>query len=78
MTELLEKAITEIKKLPADAQDAIAIRLLDEVTDEQAWAGSFAATTDTQWDQLADRVRRDIAMEKTTPLEDVFPRGADS
>lgn len=78
MTELLEKAITAIKKLPTDTQDAIAARLLEEVTDEQAWSTRFAATTDTQWDHLADSVRRSIASGKTTPLEDIFPHGANS
>ena len=31
MTELLEKVITELKKLPPDQQDAIASRLMDEL-----------------------------------------------
>lgn len=76
MTELLEKAITAIKKLPIDTQDAIAIRLLDEITDEQMWSARFAGTTDTQWDKLADKVRRSITTEETTPLEEIFPHGA--
>jgi hypothetical protein len=48
MTALLEQAVAEIEKLPADAQDAIATRFLAEVADEQAWAGRFMATTDAQ------------------------------
>lgn len=31
MTELLERAIAELKTLPADEQDAIAARLLTEM-----------------------------------------------
>ena len=73
MTELLERAIIEVKKLSSDAQDAIATRLLNEVDDEQAWSVRFTATTDAQWDCLADRVRRSIATGKTTPLDDIFP-----
>lgn len=33
MTELLEKAIAQLKTLPPDKQDAIAARLLAEVSD---------------------------------------------
>src|SRR4029450_809978 len=50
MTALLEQALAAIEKLPADAQDAIAIRLLAEVADEHAWAERFETTTDAQWD----------------------------
>lgn len=73
MTELLERAITAVKKLPPEVQDAIATRLLSEVDDEQAWNSRFTTTTDAQWDCLADKVRRSIAKGKTTPLDDVFP-----
>jgi hypothetical protein len=37
MTELLERAITQLKTLPVDEQDAIAARLLAEMEDEQTW-----------------------------------------
>ncbi len=59
MTELLQRAIAEIQKLPADTQDAIAARILADLEDEQAWAAQFAATTDDQWDRMAEQVRRD-------------------
>ncbi|MFZ1641818.1 MAG: hypothetical protein WAV07_10385 [Candidatus Contendobacter sp.] len=73
MTELLERAITVVKKLPSEVQDAIAARLLSEVDDEQAWNVRFTTTTDAQWDCLADKVRRSIATGKAIPLDDVFP-----
>ena len=73
MTELLEKAITAIKKLPDDSQNAIAIRLLDDITDDLTWSARFLETTDDQWDNMADSVRRSIATGKTTPLDDIFP-----
>jgi hypothetical protein len=73
MTALLEQAMAEIEKLPADAQDAIATRFLAEVADEQAWAASFATTTDAQWDHLAESVRHEIAASDVVQLEDVFP-----
>ena len=73
MRELLQRAITTIEKLPPDVQDAIAARLLAEAADEQAWAAQFKATTDAQWDRMAEMVRRAIAAEDITPLDDVFP-----
>ena len=72
MTELLERAITAVKMLPSEVQDAIASRLLSEIDDEQQWNIRFMMTTDTQWDYLADQVRRSIAAGKNTPLDDVF------
>ncbi|HZF10978.1 MAG TPA: hypothetical protein VFE33_19485 [Thermoanaerobaculia bacterium] len=73
MTVLLEQAMAEIEKLPADTQDAIAARLLAEVADEQAWAERFEATTDTQWDRLAESARNEIANGDFVPLDEVFP-----
>ena len=73
MTRLLEQAIIEIEKLPEDAQDAIAARLLADLMDENEWAARFAATSDEQWDRMAAMVRREIAAGDTMPLEDVFP-----
>jgi len=71
MTELLQQVITEIKKLPADQQDVIALRLMAELKDEQAWTASFEATTDDQWDRLADMVRQEIANGEIVPLDKV-------
>jgi len=73
MTELLRQAIAEIEKLPADEQDAIAARILADLADDQAWAAHLAATTDEQWDRLAETVRRHIAAGDTEPLDDIFP-----
>ena len=73
MTTLLAQALAAIEQLPADAQDAIATRLLAEVADEQAWAARFAATTDAQWDRIAESVRHAIATGDLVPLDDVFP-----
>jgi hypothetical protein len=62
-----------IEKLPADAQDAIATRLLAEVADEHAWAERFEATTDAQWHRIAASVCQTIATEDLVSLDDVFP-----
>ena len=61
MTELLERAIAQLKTLPADEQDAIAARLLAEMEDEQTWKAQFESTTDDQWDRMAEMVRQEIA-----------------
>jgi hypothetical protein len=73
MTTLLQRAVAEVEKLPAQDQDAIAARLLAEVDDERQWDKRFASTTDDQWDRLAAEVRRDVAEGGTLPLDDVFP-----
>ena len=73
MTTLLQRAFTEAEKLPAEDQDAIAVRLLAEVEDERHWTAQFAATTDEQWDRMAEEVRKEIAAGRTQPLDVVFP-----
>jgi hypothetical protein len=73
MRALLQRAIAAIEKLPPDVQDAIATRLLAEAADEQAWAAQFEATTDAQWDRLAERVRRAVDEGGSTPLDDILP-----
>jgi hypothetical protein len=73
MTELLQRAIAEIQRLPAEEQDAIAARILADLEDERAWAAQFASTTDDQWARMVEQVRRDIAAGDTVPLDDVFP-----
>jgi len=72
MTELLERVMAKLKVLPADEQDAIASRFLDELDDDEAWKVQFAATTDDQWDNLAKMVRREITAGDVSPLDDIF------
>jgi len=71
MTEMLQRAITEIEKLPPEAQDAIAAQILADLEEEQAWAVRFAATTGVQWDAMVADVQHAITAGGTTPLEDV-------
>lgn len=61
MTELLERAIARLKALPSSEQDAIAVRLLAELEDEQVWKAQFESTTDKEWDRIAERVRQEIS-----------------
>ena len=73
MTELLQQAIAEIKKLSANQQNAIASQFLAELPDEQKWESRLATTTDEQWNQMAAMVRQEIATGETDPLSEVFP-----
>ena len=73
MADLLEQVVSEIRKLPADQQDAIAERILNDLKDEQVWTERFEATTDEQWNRLAEAARKEIAAGDTVPLDDVFP-----
>jgi hypothetical protein len=73
MTELLQKAIEKIEKLPIDEQNAIVSRWLAELEDEQAWKSRFEATTDSQWDRLAAMVRQEIVAGELDLIDEVFP-----
>ena len=59
MTQLLKKALIEVRKLPPETQDAIASIILEELEDERRWDRSFAASQD-KLAQLAQKVRTDI------------------
>ena len=73
MTGLLKRVVTEIEKLPADQQDAIAERILADLKDEQAWTASFSGTTNQQWDRLAQQARGEITTGDVVSLDEVFP-----
>ena len=59
MTQLLEQAINQVKKLPTSEQDAIASLILEEIADERRWDVAFAASQ-PQLARLAEKVRADI------------------
>jgi hypothetical protein len=59
MTQLLEQALNELKKLPAAEQDAIAALILDELADERHWQESFAGSQE-KLAKLAEKARSDI------------------
>jgi hypothetical protein len=42
MTELLEQAIAQLRTLPVDEQNAIAVMILEELEDESKWDATFA------------------------------------
>jgi hypothetical protein len=53
---LLEMAITEVRKLPEDKQDAIAALIIEELEDERRWASAFASSQD-KLSKLAQNAR---------------------
>ena len=73
MTDLLQQAFSEIQQLPPDKQDATATRILADLKDEHAWTSRFDATTDEQWDRLADAAGKEIATSEPIAFDDVFP-----
>ena len=60
MTQLLERAIGEARKLSPPEQDAIAALILEELDDERRWDEAFAASQD-RVAELAAKVRLDLA-----------------
>jgi hypothetical protein len=45
----------------------------EDISDERAWKAQFEATTDAQWDSLAEIVRQEIAAGDITPPSEIFP-----
>jgi hypothetical protein len=62
MTQLLEQAMGEVRKLPDAGQDAIAAIILEEIADDRRWDDAFARSQD-QLGRLANRVRELITID---------------
>ncbi len=67
MTDLLAKALTEVKKLPPSEQDALAAILLQELATEQRWTESFAKSQDVL-EKLAQEALAEHRAGLTKPL----------
>lgn len=67
MTERLEHAIDEVKKLSEVEQDVIASLILDRIADDLAWDQAFSRSQD-QLVTLATKARADIAGGRVHPL----------
>jgi hypothetical protein len=67
MTKLLEEAMAEISKLPAEVQDRVAAQLLEELADEAKWDTAFAASAD-QLAKLAAEAREEYRAGRTEKL----------
>ena len=67
MTDLLEKAFDEVKKLPPSEQDAVAAILLQELAAEQRWSDSFANSQDAL-EKLAQEALAEHRAGQTKPM----------
>ena len=67
MTQLLEKALSQVAKLPASEQDALAAIVLEELASERRWSESFVKSQDVLA-QLADEALAEHAANRTKPL----------
>ena len=70
MTELMERLIDCLKRLPEEEQDKYAAAYLEE--DDQRWDTLFAETTDEQWEQMASAAREQKKTSDSTTLEAVI------
>ena len=68
MTELLQKAINEAKKLSSEEQNALAQLILDEIASEQLWEETFANSGDAL-SKLADEALIEHKSGRTRKLD---------
>jgi hypothetical protein len=68
MTQLLERALEEVRKLSPVGQDAIASIILEEIQDEELWDQTFARSQD-KLARMAAKAREDIRAGRTKDLE---------
>ncbi len=68
MTALLERALAEAQKLPAEQQDAIAALILEEIEDEARWDDAFARSQDALV-KLAAEAMKEHRAGKTRDLD---------
>jgi hypothetical protein len=67
MTQLLEKALSEVAKLPPSEQDALAAILLEELASEKRWAELFARSQGPL-SRMAEEALAEHRAGKTKPL----------
>ena len=67
MTQLLEKALSEVAKLPPSEQDALAAILLEELASEKKWGELFAKSQD-KLAELAQEALAEHHAGKTKPF----------
>lgn len=68
MTQLMEKALSEIRKLPEEEQDALAAWILEELEAERKWNASLSQSEDLLV-QLADEALKEHRAGKTKALD---------
>ena len=68
MSDLLEKAFVEAKKLPKKERDAFAAWMLEELKEELLWSREFKASGD-KLAQLANEALEEHLAGNTRPLD---------
>lgn len=68
MSEMLDKAVAQAKRLPVDQQDAIAAIILEEIADERRWHAAFARSAKAL-EQLAAEAEQEDRAGLTEPLD---------
>lgn len=71
MTDLMERALLEIKKLTVQEQDALATWILQEIESERRWIDTFAASEDLLA-ELADEALAEHQAGKTRLFDDLM------
>ncbi|MBV6478942.1 MAG: hypothetical protein HGGPFJEG_01699 [Ignavibacteria bacterium] len=68
MTQLLEKAIKKISRLPEKEQDEIAEMILSEIEDEKLWSERFKSSQQ-ELSKLADEAITEFKINKTKSMD---------
>lgn len=68
MTELLEKAIAQLKNLPVSEQDTLAAMILAEIESDRHWDEAFACSPDIL-EKLANQAMAEYGAGKTEELD---------
>ncbi len=71
MTKLLEKAFGAASRLPANEQNMIALRRLEDLEGEMKWNGSLAESQD-ELAAMAREALADLRAGRTKPLEELL------
>ena len=71
MTQSLERAILEIKKLPDEEQDAIAAVIMAELKSERQWDNAFENSR-AELDQLAEEALKEYSDNRTESLDTIL------
>ena len=69
ITEALANAIVEAAKLPAEDQNFLAFRIMEEIAEEEKWTDSFAHSQDLLENMVAE-ARAEVDRGETVLLED--------
>ena len=71
ITEALANAVAEAAKLPAEDQNFLACRIMEEIAEEQKWSDSFARSQDLL-KSMADEALAEYERGETAPLENIL------